>query len=52
MQSSFLLIGKNVNQGYTRQIINFTQTTSGSYFLISSLNTSRINLALNGKEIF
>lgn len=51
-QSSFLLIGKNVNQGYTRQIINLTQTTSGSYLLMSSLDIARMNLALNGKEIF
>ncbi len=51
-QSSFLLIGENVNQGYTRQIINLTQTTSGSYLLMSSLDIARMNLALNGKEIF
>ena len=51
-QSSFLLTGKNVNQGYVRQIINLTQTTSGSYLLMSSLDIARMNLALNGKEIF
>ena len=51
-QSSFLLAGKNVNAGYVRQIINLTQTTSGSYLLMSSLDISRRNLALNGKEIF
>lgn len=51
-QSSFLLIGKNVNPGYVRQVINLTQTTSGSYLLLSSLDISRKNLALNGKEIF
>ncbi len=51
-QSSFLLVGKNVDPGYTRQIINLTQTTSGSYLLLSSLDISRKNLALNGKEIF
>lgn len=51
-QSSFLLAGPNVNAGYVRQIINLTQTTSGSYLLMSSLDISRKNLALQGKEIF
>ena len=51
-QSSFLLAGKNVNVGYVRQIINLTQTTSGSYLLMSSLDISRRNLALHGREIF
>ena len=51
-QSSFLLINNNVGEGYTRQIINLTQTTSGSYLLMSSLDISRKNLALNGKKIF
>lgn len=51
-QSSVLLCGKNVNAGYIRQIINLTQTTSGSYLLISSLDIARKNLALNGREIF
>ncbi len=51
-QSSFLLCGENVNANYVRQIINLTQTTSGSYLLLSSLDISRRNLALNGKEIF
>ncbi|MGN0597611.1 MAG: aminotransferase class I/II-fold pyridoxal phosphate-dependent enzyme [Ruminiclostridium sp.] len=51
-QSSFLLIGKNVSHGYVRQVINLTQTTSGSYLLMSSLDLSRKNLALNGKAIF
>lgn len=51
-QSSFLLIGPNVNPGYVRQIINLTQTTSGSYLLLSSLDISRRNLALRGKESF
>lgn len=51
-QSSFLLLGKNVNADYVRQIINLTQTTSGSYLLMASLDMSRKNLALNGKEIF
>lgn len=51
-QSSFLLIGPRVNAGYVRQIINLTQTTSGSYLLLSSLDISRRNLALRGKESF
>ncbi|MDR2532910.1 MAG: aminotransferase class I/II-fold pyridoxal phosphate-dependent enzyme [Oscillospiraceae bacterium] len=51
-QSSFLLIGENVSEGYIRQVINLTQTTSGSYLLMSSLDISRKNLALNGREIF
>lgn len=51
-QSSFLLTGPNVNAGYVRQIINLTQTTSGSYLLLSSLDISRRNLALRGKKSF
>ncbi|MEA4988358.1 MAG: aminotransferase class I/II-fold pyridoxal phosphate-dependent enzyme, partial [Anaerovorax sp.] len=51
-QSSFLLLGKEMNADYVRQIINLTQTTSGSYLLLSILDVSRKNLALNGKEIF
>ena len=51
-QSSLLLIGKNIQEGYVRQIINLTQTTSASYLLLSSLDISRRNLALRGKESF
>jgi arginine/lysine/ornithine decarboxylase len=51
-QSSFLLIGPRLSQGHVRQIINLTQTTSGSYLLLSSLDISRRNLALDGKKIF
>jgi arginine/lysine/ornithine decarboxylase len=51
-QSSFLLCGENVNAAHVRQIINLTQTTSGSYLLLSSLDISRKNLAINGREIF
>ncbi len=51
-QSSLLLAGSNVSEGYVRQIINLTQTTSGSYLLLSSLDISRRNLALRGKESF
>jgi len=51
-QSSMLLIGPNIQEGYVRQIINLTQTTSASYLLLSSLDISRRNLALRGKETF
>ena len=51
-QSSILLCGKNVNAQYVRQVINLTQTTSGSYLLLSSLDISRRNLALGGAGIF
>lgn len=51
-QSSFLLINNEISSGYVRQIINLTQTTSGSYLLLASLDMSRKNLALNGVEIF
>lgn len=51
-QSSFLLAGPGMNAGYLRQIINLNQTTSGSYLLMSSLDISRRELALRGKEIF
>lgn len=50
-QSAFLLCGKGVNPGYVRQIINLTQTTSGSYLLLCSLDMARRNLALNGKAM-
>ncbi len=51
-QSSILLCGPHINGDYVRQVINLTQTTSGSYLLISSLDIARKNLALNGREIF
>lgn len=51
-QSSFLLTGKNVDKDHVRQIINLSQTTSGSYLLMASLDIARKNLAINGKEIF
>lgn len=51
-QSSLLLCSEAVQPGYVHQIINITQTTSGSYLLMSSLDISRRNLALHGKEIF
>ena len=51
-QSSFLLAGPNVSAGYVRQVINLTQTTSASYLLMASLDISRRNLALRGRESF
>ncbi|NFT06085.1 MULTISPECIES: aminotransferase class I/II-fold pyridoxal phosphate-dependent enzyme [unclassified Clostridium] len=51
-QSSFLLLNCDLRVGYVRQIINLTQTTSGSYLLMSSLDLARRDLVLNGKEIF
>ncbi len=51
-QSSFLLLNCDLRIGYVRQIINLTQTTSGSYLLMSSLDLARRDLVLNGKEIF
>ncbi|MCF0122237.1 MAG: aminotransferase class V-fold PLP-dependent enzyme [Lachnospiraceae bacterium] len=51
-QSSLLLIGNGMKEGYVRQIINLNQTTSGSYLLLSSLDISRRNLVLRGKESF
>ncbi|MBH1941486.1 aminotransferase class I/II-fold pyridoxal phosphate-dependent enzyme [Mobilitalea sibirica] len=50
-QSSFLLCGKGVDPGYVRQIINLTQTTSGSYLLMASLDISRKHMYQHGKEI-
>ncbi|HPB16652.1 MAG TPA: aminotransferase class I/II-fold pyridoxal phosphate-dependent enzyme [Clostridia bacterium] len=51
-QSSLLLSGDNINSDYLRQVVNLTQTTSGSYLLMSSLDISRRRLFLHGKEIF
>ena len=50
--SSLFLTCPNMNPGHVRQIINLTQTTSGSYLLMSSLDISRRNLALRGREVF
>ena len=41
-----------MSEGYLRQIVNLTQTTSGSYLLMASLDLSRRNLALRGPEVF
>lgn len=51
-QSSLLLCSENVNADYVRQVINLTQTTSGSYLLMSSLDIARKNLSLHGKQMF
>ena len=51
-QSSLLLAGPAMPEGHVRQIINLTQTTSASYLLLSSLDISRRNLALRGRETF
>ena len=51
-QSSLLLTNEGVNAGHVEQMINLTQTTSGSYLLISSLDISRRNLALRGEASF
>lgn len=40
-QSSFLLCSNNISEGYVRQVINLTQTTSGSYLLMVSLDLAR-----------
>lgn len=51
-QSAFLLVNNDISSGYVRQIINLTQTTSGSYLLMSSLDLARKNLVKNGKQIY
>lgn len=51
-QSSLLLTGPSMQDGYVRQVINLTQSTSASYLLLSSLDISRRNLALRGEKAF
>ena len=51
-QSSMLLLGPGIDAEAVRQTINLTQTTSGSYLLMASLDIARKNLFLNGREIF
>ncbi len=51
-QSSLLLAGPSMSEGHVRQIINLTQTTSASYLLLSSLDISRRNLVLRGRDAF
>lgn len=50
-QSSILLCAETMPLGYVHQIINITQTTSASYLLLASLDISRRNLALRGREV-
>lgn len=50
-QSAILLTKKTVNADYVRQVINLTQTTSGSYLLLSSLDIARKNMSLNGESL-
>lgn len=52
-QSSFLLVGENagLSEGYVRSVINLTQTTSGSYLLLSSLDIARKYYATEGREL-
>lgn len=50
-QSSILVAAKTINEGYLRQVINLTQTTSASYLLMAGLDISRRNLALYGKKM-
>ena len=50
-QSSILLCADSMPLGYVHQIINITQTTSASYLLLASLDISRRNLALRGREV-
>lgn len=51
-QSAFLVSGPNIDSERLRQIIGLAQTTSASYLLMSSLDISRKNMALSGKEVF
>lgn len=50
-QSAILLTRNTVNPDHVRQIINLTQTTSGSYLLLSSLDIARKNMSLNGEAM-
>ena len=50
-QSSILLCANTMPLGYVHQIINITQTTSASYLLLASLDISRRNLVLRGREV-
>lgn len=50
-QSSFLLCNQEMDPGYVRQVINLTQTTSGSYLLLTSLDLARKNMYQNGRAM-
>lgn len=49
-QSSILLTSNGMNAEHVQSIINITQTTSASYLLMTSLDLSRRNLALRGRQ--
>lgn len=51
-QSSILLTNNGMNAEHVQSIINITQTTSASYLLMTSLDISRRNLALRGRQSF
>lgn len=51
-QSSFLIIKDPKLIGETRQMLNLTHTTSGSYLLTGSLDVARQYLALKGESLF
>ncbi len=51
-QSSILLTGNGMNYDYVQTVINIMQTTSASYLLMTSLDISRRNLALRGRQSF
>lgn len=52
LTQSSVLLTNNMNPEYVRSIINITQTTSASYLLLTSLDISRRNLALRGRQSF
>ena len=51
-QNSILLTSNGMNAEHVQSIINITQTTSASYLLMTSLDLSRRNLALRGRQSF
>lgn len=51
-QSSILLTGPGIDAEQMQTVINLTQTTSASYLLMASLDISRRNLALSGRDAF
>jgi arginine decarboxylase len=52
-QSSVLLLNeRNFSRHAVRAAINLTQTTSGSYLLMSSMDLARKRLATKGKEMY
>lgn len=51
-QSSMLLLNEGVDEGYVRQIINLTQTTSASYLLMVSLDITRHFLVQEGERVY